>query len=59
VLVCADALGTIGYFRLGRGRVGLHPLLRVRPPKGLRALEPKIILCGHGAGVLTDAAAEL
>ncbi len=59
VLVCADALGTIGYFRLARGRVGLHPLLRLRPPKGLQALDPRVILCGHGAGVLTDAAAEL
>jgi len=51
VLVCGDALGTIGYFHLGRGRVGLHPLLRLRPPKGLERLEPDVILCGHGAGV--------
>ena len=51
VLVCGDALGTIGYFRLGRGQVGLHPLLRLRPPRELEALDPEVILCGHGAGV--------
>jgi hypothetical protein len=51
VLVCGDALGTLWYFRLGGGRVGLHPLLRLRPPKALKALEPATILCGHGRGV--------
>jgi hypothetical protein len=51
VLVCGDALGTLWYFRLGRRRVGLHPLLRLRPPKGLKALHPDVILCGHGTGV--------
>ena len=59
VLVCADALGTAGYFRLGRGRLGLHPLLRLRPPRRLESLEPDVILCGHGRGVLTDARAAL
>ena len=52
VLVCGDALGSIAYFRLGRGPIGLHPLLRFWPPKGLKALKPAVILCGHGAGVL-------
>ena len=59
VLVCADALGTIGYFRFGRGRLGLHPLLRLRPPRQLASLSPDVILCGHGRGVLTDASAAL
>ena len=51
VLVCGDAMGTVGYFRLLSGRVGLHPLLRLRPPSPLKALEPDVILCGHGPGV--------
>ena len=59
VLVCGDALGSIAYFRLGLAPLGLHPLLRLTPPRQLASLEPDVILCGHGRGVLTDAAAEL
>jgi hypothetical protein len=56
VLVCADALGTIGYFRAGAELLGVHPLLRLRPPRQLAGLEPRVILVGHGEGVfdLTD-----
>jgi hypothetical protein len=53
VLVCADALGTARYFRAGRERLGVHPLLRVRPPHV--PFQPEVILCGHGPGVFTDA----
>lgn len=59
VLVCADALGTLGYFCAPRDRVGVHPLLRLHPPKRLRAYEPDRILVGHGAGVHQSAAAAL
>ena len=55
VLVCADALGMAAYFRLGRGRLGVHPLLRLRPPRQLATLGPAVILCGHGGGVMEDA----
>ena len=55
VLVCADALGSAQYFRAGDERLAVHPLLRVRPPRPqLGALQPQIILCGHGEGVLED-----
>jgi hypothetical protein len=50
-LVCGDALGTIRYFRAGDEPVGVHPFLRLTPPKRLRRFEPRHILCGHGAGV--------
>ncbi len=50
-LVVADALGTVGYFRAKGEPIGVHPLLRLRPPKALGRLEPRHILCGHGAGV--------
>jgi hypothetical protein len=53
VLVTADALGTIrGYFTAGQELVGVHPLLRLFPPrKALADLEPEHVLVGHGEGV--------
>jgi hypothetical protein len=33
VLVCADALGSLGYFRARNEPFGVHPLLRLFPPK--------------------------
>jgi hypothetical protein len=50
-LVVADALGTIGYFRAPGERIGVHPFLRLRPPRALARYEPRHILCGHGAGI--------
>lgn len=60
ILVFADALGTAPYFR-GRGeRLGVHPSLRLRPPRRvLSGLEPAAVLCGHGEGVFDDAEAAL
>jgi hypothetical protein len=56
VLVCADVLGTARYYRAGDERLSVHPLLRARPPRReLGALQPNVILCGHGEGVLEDA----
>jgi hypothetical protein len=57
VLVCADVLGTARYFRAGREQLGVHPLLRLRPPR--LPVQPEVILCGHGAGVFYDAGAAL
>ena len=56
VLVAADALGTAPYFLAGEERLAVHPVLRFAPPrKQLGGLEPDVVLCGHGTGVLTDA----
>jgi hypothetical protein len=55
VLVCADALGTIAYFRSAKDRIGVHPLLRLFPPRALERLEPRRILVGHGEGIDEDA----
>ena len=55
VLVCGDALGTVGYFRARGERLGVHPLLRALPPRSLRRVFPKHVLCGHGEGVHEDA----
>ncbi|HET7759499.1 MAG TPA: hypothetical protein VFK62_06210 [Gaiellaceae bacterium] len=58
VLVCGDALGTVPrYFALGGERLGVHPLLRLTPPRRLGELDPEHVLCGHGAGVHEDATA--
>jgi hypothetical protein len=57
ILVCADALGTAAYFRAADERLGVHPLLRLRPPR--LDIQPKAILCGHGPGVFEGADAAL
>ena len=60
VLVCGDALGTNRYFRAGGERVGVHPFLRLFPPRrALGAVSPARILCGHGEGIHEGAEAAL
>ena len=51
LLLVADALGTIPFFRAGAEPAGLHPVLRLRPPRSLRGLEPDHLLVGHGEGI--------
>lgn len=50
ILVCADALGSLGYFHGGDERFGVHPFLRFFPPERLATLEPEHVLFGHGPG---------
>ncbi len=51
VLVCGDALGSLGYFRARSEPFGVHPFLRLAPPRrALGGLEPEHILFGHGEG---------
>jgi hypothetical protein len=57
ILVVGDALGTAAYFIAPRERLGVHPFLRLRPPRRLARLEPLHILCGHGKGIHGDEAA--
>jgi hypothetical protein len=59
VLVCGDALGTQAYFRTEEERLGVHPLLRLIPPRRLARLAPQHVLVGHGEGVHEDATAAL
>jgi len=57
VLVVADVLGTVGYFTLGGGVLGVHPVLRpFRPKRRLGRLDPDVVLVGHGEGVRNAAA---
>lgn len=50
-LVVADALGTNAFYTGGRAPVGVHLLLRPKPPRALGALEPEHLLTGHGEGL--------
>jgi len=55
-LIVPESLGAAAYFRGDRERLGVHPMLRLTPPRAaLSGLEPERILVGHGVGVLEDA----
>jgi hypothetical protein len=57
VLVCADALGAAPFFVARGERLGVHPLLRLVPPRRrLGNVQPEAVLCGHGEGILSGAA---
>ncbi len=47
-LVVAEAVGTGPFFRGDEARAGIHPFLRLRPPKVLRGYDPQHLLMGHG-----------
>lgn len=56
LLVCAEALGTIPFFVAPGDRLGVHPLLRLIPPRRqLGSFQPDVVLCGHGEGILSEA----
>jgi hypothetical protein len=57
MLLCGDALGTVGYFVAPGELLGVHPLLRLVPPRFLSRFAPRHVLCGHGEGVHGDEAA--
>lgn len=50
-LVVAEVVGTNLIYTGGRGAVGIHPFLRVKPPRSLRGMRPEHLLVGHGEGV--------
>jgi hypothetical protein len=55
VLVVAEAVGTPRYYRAPGERLGIHPMLRLTPPRMLQRYRPEHILVGHGAGIHEDA----
>ncbi len=59
ILVVPEAVGTGDYLLAGDERLGVHPMLRLKPPSGLTRLNPEHILVGHGRGVHEDATAAL
>ena len=58
ILVCADALGTIPFFRAGDEPIGVHPFLRPFPLRKLRGLDVEHAFVGHGEGLADGAAVE-
>jgi hypothetical protein len=58
-MVVAEAVGTTPYFVTGERRLGVHPVLRLTPPRKLGRLDPERVLVGHGEGVLEDAGSAL
>jgi hypothetical protein len=58
-LIVAEAIGTAPAFALGR-RVGVHPLLRLTPPRTqLSPYRPEMLLVSHGRTVESGAAGAL
>jgi hypothetical protein len=55
VLVVPEAVGTVTYVLAPGERLGVHPMLRLKPPRALTRLSPDRILVGHGSGVHEDA----
>jgi hypothetical protein len=59
-LVVPEAVGTNDLFTTDDERLGVHPGLRLFPPRrALGGLNPDEVLVGHGAGVFDDAARAL
>ncbi|WP_136715446.1 hypothetical protein [Halorientalis salina] len=58
-LIVPESVGTADYFRTGSERLGVHPMLRLKPPKRLKRFSPDRVLVGHGAGVHEGAAEAL
>lgn len=51
VLVVAEAVGTVPYYRAPGEPLAVHPFLRLTPPRRLRGFHPEHILVGHGEGM--------
>lgn len=59
-LIVAEVVGTSKLYTAGKAQVGMHIMLRPRPPGTLRGYRPEHLLVGHGPGVHgPDAAAGL
>jgi len=59
-LLVPEAVGTAPHYVASGERLGVHPALRLRPPRRvLSGLDPERVLVGHGEGVHDAAAAAL
>ncbi|MGQ3410866.1 hypothetical protein ACT4ML_01185 [Natrinema sp. LN54] len=56
-LVVPETVGTAGFFLAGDEDLGVHPMLRLTPPRTpLRGVAPERVLVGHGSGVMDGGA---
>jgi hypothetical protein len=53
-LLVPEAVGTSPVFRAASEALGVHPMLRLLPPRSLRQYDPERLLVGHGEGVFED-----
>lgn len=53
-LVVPEAVGTSAYIRAPGRRIGVHPALRLCPPRALAHLHPRVLLPGHGSPLEGD-----
>jgi hypothetical protein len=51
VLVVPEAVGTAPAFAIGSGPIGVHPIIRLVPPRALGGFAPRHVLVGHGLPV--------
>ncbi|WP_226007592.1 hypothetical protein [Natrinema salinisoli] len=59
-LIVPETVGAVDYFLAGGETLGVHPMLRLNPPrKPLRGVAPERVLVGHGPGVMADASRAL
>jgi len=58
-LIVPEAVGTASFFRAGDEALGVHPALRLLPPKSLANTDPERVLVGHGEGVMANGGAAL
>jgi hypothetical protein len=58
-LVVPEAIGTAPAFAVGTGAAGVHPALRLLPPRRLRSYAPAHLLVGHGPALHYNAATAL
>jgi len=58
-LVVPEAVGRAEYFLHSTENLGVHPALRLKPPKRLRRFSPDRVVVGHGDGVHENATAAL
>ncbi|ELZ12457.1 hypothetical protein C478_10286 [Natrinema thermotolerans DSM 11552] len=59
-LMVPESVGSVDYFLTGDETLGVHPALRLKPPRSaLRGVAPERVLVGHGAGVMENAATVL
>jgi hypothetical protein len=58
-LIVPEAVGRAEYFLHSSEILGVHPALRLKPPKRLRQFSPDRVLVGHGDGVHEDATTAL
>jgi len=58
-LYVPEAVGSSEYFLTSGEEIGVHPVLRLKPPRALGRFEPERIAVGHGEGVSEDATERL